>query len=112
MRMIMTDNKENTETIDDLESEFQKITQEYLRASEILAEATGLAGDDPIKQDMVAFIQPQFIEMCAKAEGVRALSIKAYHENKKFILEEMKEITRLNLDMAQQIKTKLGFLTI
>ena len=103
--MIMEDNKKEDEIF---ESKFQKITQEYLRASEILAEATALTENDPIKQEMLTFIQPQFVDMCSKAEGVRLMSVKSYEENKEFILEEMKAITQLNLDMAQQIKEKLG----
>ena len=99
MRMIMEDK---------YEKDFQQITNEYLEASEVLAHAAGLASEDPIKQDMIAFIQPQFVEMCAKAEGVRVMSVQSYHENKEFILQEMKEITKLNLDMARQIREKLG----
>ena len=98
---------EKERDMDKFEIEFERITQEYLRASEVLAEAAGLAGEDSIKQDMVAFIQPQFIEMCAKAEGIRVLTSQNYEDNKEFILQEMKEVTQLNLDMAQQIKDKL-----
>ena len=96
--------------MDSFENEFQTVTQEYLRASEVLAEAAGMAENDSIRQDMIAFIQPQFLQMCAKAEGIRVMTAQSYHDNKEFILEEMKVITKLNLDMAQQIKDKLRHL--
>ena len=91
----------------DFEDEFISVTHEYLSASAALAEATSLCEDDPVKQDMIAFIQPDFIKMCARSEGIRLMAEKSYIENRNFILEEMKEVTILNLEMAQKIKHKL-----
>jgi hypothetical protein len=36
----------------------------------------------------------------------------AYDENREFIMVEMKEVTALNLKMAEQVKKKLGSLSI
>jgi hypothetical protein len=36
----------------------------------------------------------------------------AYDENREFIIAEMKEVTILNLKMAEQIQKKLGSLSI
>ena len=91
----------------ELEHEFFTVTQKYLEASAELAEATALCGDDPVKQEMIAFIQPDFLKMCARSEGIGLLAQKSYEENRKFILQEMKAVTNLNLDMARRIKEKL-----
>ena len=95
----------------DNDLEFINITSDYLESSAKLAEAASLAGEDPIKQDMIAFIEARFLQMCARAEGVRLLAAKDYQENREFILAEMTEITKLNLDMAEEITQKLGKLS-
>ena len=100
-------NKKEIQSLYSNETEFQRVTYEYLRASEILAEAAALAGDDSIKQEMLAFIQPKFIEMCAKSEGIRALAQQSFSSNREFILEEMKKVSQLNLEIARQIRDKL-----
>lgn len=101
----MGDNKEMMEETYD--SEFTEITAEYLRASEALANAAGLAASDPIKQDMIAFIQEDFVKMCARSEGIRLMAEQSYVENRDFILSEMKEVTAMNLKMVEQIKNKI-----
>jgi len=110
--MIMDENKTEDDMMDMFETEFIKVTAEYLEASEALANAAALAGDDPIKQDMVAFIKPEFLKMCARSEGIRLMAEKSYNENREFIMAEMKEVTLLNLKMVEQIKKKLGSLSI
>ena len=92
----------------DFEESFIQVTQEYLEASAKLAQATALCGDDPIKQDMIGFILPDFEEMCARSEGVRTLAETAYNDNREFIISEMKEITIINLRIAEQIEKKLA----
>jgi len=92
----------------DIKNDFESILVEYIRSSEELADAADLCGDDPIKQDMIAFIEPQFIEMCARSEGVRAMVENSFLETRDFILEEMMEITKINLDIVRQIKNKIG----
>lgn len=91
----------------DFEQSFIEVTQNYLSSSAELAAATAMCGDDPVKQDMIEFIKPQFIMMCGRAEGIRLMAKKSYEDNREFILEEMKEVTQLNLDMVRQIKEKL-----
>jgi hypothetical protein len=106
--MTMDENKKEENYEQMFEAEFTKVTSDYLEASSALAQAAGLAGDDPIKQEMVAFIEPDFLKMCARSEGIRLMAEKSYSENREFILSEMKEVTELNLKMIQQIKDKLG----
>ena len=106
----MDENRTGDDMMDMVETEFIKITTEYLEASDALAHAAGLAGDDPIKQDMVAFIKPEFLKMCARSEGIRLMAEKSYDENREFIMTEMKEVTILNLKMVEQIKKKLSSL--
>ena len=90
------------------EYSFVFILDEYIKSSEELADAAALCSDDPIKKDMVAFITPQFDAMCARSEGVRAMLENSFVESREFILMEMIEITKINLDMAEQIKNKIG----
>ena len=106
----MDENRTGDDMMDMVETEFIKITTEYLEASDALANAAGLAGDDPIKQDMVAFIKPEFLKMCARSEGIRLMAEGDYGENREFIMSEMKEVTVLNLKMVEQIKKKLSSL--
>jgi len=108
----MAENKIKNDLVDMFETEFVTVTTEYLEASESLANAAALAGEDPIKQDMVAFIKPEFLKMCARSEGIRLMAEKSYNENREFIMAEMKEVTVLNLKMVEQIKKKLGSLSI
>ena len=90
------------------EYNFVFIMDEYIKSGEELADAAALCGDDPIKKDMVAFITPQFDAMCARSEGVRAMLENSFAESREFILIEMVEITKINLDMAEQIRNKIG----
>ena len=46
--------------------------------------------------------------MCARCEGVRVMVEQDYKNNKEFVLAEMKEITKLNYEMIEQIKNKIG----
>tara|TARA_R110000851_G_scaffold198621_2_gene349702 strand:- start:518 stop:850 length:333 start_codon:yes stop_codon:yes gene_type:complete len=110
--MIMVGNKIEEDMMEMFETEFVKVTTEYLEASEALAAAAGLAGEDPIKQDMVAFVKPEFLKMCARSEGIRLMAEKSYNENREFIIAEMKEVTILNLKLVEQIKKKLDSLSL
>ena len=92
----------------DIKNDFESILVEYLRSSEELADAAALCRDDPIKQDMIAFIEPQFNEMCARSEGVRAMVENSFLKTREFILEEMMEITKINREIVRQIKNKIG----
>jgi len=91
----------------DFEEDMLNVTTSFLESSEALADAAALCEDDPIKQDMISFIQPHFLKMCAKSEGIRLLAEKSYNDNRNFILQEMKEVTKLNFYMAEEIKKKL-----
>ena len=94
------------------EREFNKVLQEFLESSEKLLDAAQLCKDGPIKQDMIAFIQPKFLEMCGRSEGVKLMVEKSFYESRDFILQEMVEITKLNIEISDQIKNKLGKLEI
>ena len=108
----MDENNKEQEMMEMLEDDFIQTTQEYLEASAKLADATALCGDDPIKKDMISFITDDFLKMCARSEGIRAMAQNSYNENREFIIAEMKEVTRITLQMAEQVHKKLGSLSI
>jgi len=90
--------------------EFMDVVSDFVDSSHELAKSARLCDNDPIKQEMVAFLKPKFEEMWAKTEGITTLLGKTnqdYMDNREFILSEMKEVTRQNLEIAQKIKIKL-----
>lgn len=93
-----------------LDEDFIQATTDYLNASAQLAEATALCDGDPIKQDMISFITEDFLQMCARSEGIRLMAETSYPESRDFIIAEMKEVTIINLRMVEQIREKLGSL--
>jgi hypothetical protein len=90
-----------------IENNFFLIVQEFMESSKKLADASRLCDDDPIKQEMISFIHPQFESMWARSEGIKVMINDGFADNKDFILEEMKEITKQNHEMAETIKVKL-----
>jgi len=106
----MDENSREQEMMEMFENSFIQVTTDYLDASAKLAEATALCGDDPIKQEMMSFVHEDFVKMCARSEGIRIMTEGAYDENREFIIAEMKEVTKLNMMMAQQIRDKLSSL--
>lgn len=89
---------------------FLNICNAFVESSLELRNAAMLC-DDEVKQEMIAFIVPEFEQMCARSEGVKVLLEKEdYSQNKKFVLEEMKAVTKQNLEMAHRIREKLGSL--
>ena len=66
---------------------------EFLQSSKDLADAAALCEDDPVKQDMVAFIHHEFEEARARSEGVKIMVDKNFAESRDFILQEVREIT-------------------
>jgi len=83
------------------------IMVEYQQSSKELADAAALCNDDPIKQDMVAYISDEFQAAQARSEGIKLLVKKGYSENKGFILEEMKKVIECNYRMASQVRETL-----
>ena len=87
---------------------FFEVTREFVASSHKLMEAASLCGEDEIKQDMVAFIKPEFNETWARSEKITTLlNGEGYGTNREFILSELKEITAKNLSMAERIENKL-----
>ena len=107
----MDENSNEYEMMEMFDNSFVQVTTDYLDASAKLAEATALCGDDPIKQEMISFITDDFLKMCARSEGIRIMAEKSYTDNREFIMAEMKEVTILNLKMAEQIQKKLANLS-
>jgi hypothetical protein len=90
--------------------EFMKVVEGLVESSKELASAARLCDNDPIKQEMVAFLKPKFEEMWARTEGITSLvngNNQNYMENKEFILKEIKEVTNQNLEIARKIREKL-----
>ena len=69
--------------------DFQIISFQYVESSRELSRAASLCEDDPIKQEMIAFIKPHFAKNVARSEGLKLLVEKDY-------------------DMAEQIIEKIG----
>ena len=89
---------------------FLSICNAFVESSAELRDAAMLC-DDEVKQEMISFIIPTFEKMCARSEGVKILLEKEnYSHNKEFVLEEMKAVTKQNLEMANKIREKLGSL--
>ena len=90
-------------------TEFSILCQEYLDSSIELRKAAELCEDDPIKQEMVAFIAPDFEDVQIRSEGIQTfLKNDQYPQYKSFIISEMKSITKKNLEMARKIREKLS----
>jgi hypothetical protein len=91
--------------------EFARICKRFVESSYILKEAAQLCENDPIKQEMVKHIIPEFDELCRRSEGIMPLVERSYNENREFIIQEVKELTEKNLKIAEEIKEKLDCLT-
>lgn len=90
---------------------FLNICQKFVESSKDLRNAAALCDNDPIKQDMISHIIPDFHKMWARSEGVKTLlENKDYSENREFILDEMRNIIQSNAEMAKKIRNKLGSL--
>ena len=90
---------------------FIQTCQRFVESSKELRDAASLCEEDPVKQDMIAFVIPDFHTMWARSEGIRVLlEKKNFAENREFVLREMKEVTEQNLEIAKKIKDKLGCL--
>ncbi len=90
---------------------FINICEKFVCSSKELRDAAALCGDDTVKQEMISFIIPEFNKMWARSEGIKLiLESKDFAESKDFVIEEMKAVTKHNLEMAKKIKDKLGSL--
>ena len=93
--------------IEQFDNEFFFITSEFVESSRALADAAALCNDDPIKQDMISYINDDFTAVQARSEGIKLLVEKGYSENKSFIIQEMKKVIECNYEMAKKIKNSL-----
>jgi hypothetical protein len=90
---------------------FIGVCENFVKSSLELRDAAALCKEDSIKQDMIAFVVPDFNKMWARSEGIKVLLEKEdFSENKEFVLEEMKSVTRENQEIAKKIKDKLASL--
>jgi uncharacterized protein (UPF0332 family) len=90
---------------------FMSVCQDFVKSSIELREAAELCQEDPVKQEMVSFIKEDFEKMWAKTEGIGVmLQNNNYSANKHFIIEEIKEVTTQNRELAKKIKEKLSCL--
>ena len=91
---------------------FLNVCQQFIESSQTLRDAAALCDDDPVKQEMISCVVPAFHKMWARSEGIKTLLEKEnFAHNKEFILEEMKSVIKENLQIAKQIKEKLGSLS-
>tara|TARA_R110000824_G_scaffold378470_1_gene570042 strand:- start:203 stop:511 length:309 start_codon:yes stop_codon:yes gene_type:complete len=90
---------------------FLNICQQFVESSRDLRDAAALCDDDPIKQDMISHIIPDFHKMWARSEGIKTLLEKEnFSNNRKFVLDEMRLVIKENSSIAQKIRNKLGSL--
>ena len=86
---------------------FFLLIEEFVKSSKELADAAALCQDDPIKQDMVFFVQDEFASIQARSEGIKLLITKNYTENRDFIFEEMRNIIKSSRNISTQIRDTL-----
>ena len=90
---------------------FMTVCQDFVKSSIELREAAELCQEDPIKQEMVSSIKDDFEKMWAKTEGISVmLQGSDFASNRQFIIEEIKEVTQQNRELAVRIKEKLSCL--
>tara|TARA_R110002124_G_scaffold129975_2_gene291728 strand:- start:120 stop:422 length:303 start_codon:yes stop_codon:yes gene_type:complete len=90
---------------------FMKVCEDFVKSSLELRNAATLCDEDPIKQEMIAFVTPEFNKMWAKSEGIKVLLEKDHFaDNREFILSEMRDVTLKNRRITAQIQEKLGTL--
>jgi len=88
--------------------EFINMCTEFVESSVELRNAAALCDDDPIKQEMISFIVPDFNDVCARSEGIKVLlDEQNYSENREFVFGELKSVTAKNFEMAKKIREKL-----
>tara|TARA_Y100000296_G_C5162716_1_gene252775 strand:+ start:179 stop:478 length:300 start_codon:yes stop_codon:yes gene_type:complete len=88
--------------------DFITICRDFVDSSKELRDAANLCDNDPIKQEMVAHIIPEFQQMWARSEGIKTLlEKKDFSLNKEFVVDEMKKIVKDNLTIADKIRKKL-----
>jgi uncharacterized protein (UPF0332 family) len=91
---------------------FMSVCQDFVRSSIELRDAAELCENDEIKQQMVSSIKDDFEKMWAKTEGITVMLQKEdYSSNRKFIIQEIKEVTTQNRELAKKIKEKLSCLS-
>ena len=95
----------------ELDGEFVDLVGKFLESSRDVRDAAGLCDDDPIKQEMVAFVVKDFQEVWARSEALHLLVANDYSNCRDFILSEIKEITQINLSVAKSIRDKLESLS-
>ena len=88
--------------------DFLQLCEEFVRSSVELRDAAALCDGDPIKQEMIAFVVPEFDDLCARSEGIRPLVENNYLENREFIADEIKILTKQNKKIAKLIRDKLN----
>ena len=90
---------------------FMTVCQDFVKSSIELREAAELCQEDPVKQEMVSFVKDDFEKMWAKTEGISVmLQGSDFASNRQFIIEEIKEVTQQNRELAVRIKEKLSCL--
>ena len=90
---------------------FMKVCEDFVKSSLELRNAAALCDEDPIKQEMIAFVTPEFNKMWAKSEGIKVLLEKDHFaENREFILSEMRDVILKNRRISAQIQEKIGAL--
>ena len=72
-----------------------------------MMDAVALCTDDPIKLEMTAYNADGFNAVQARIAGVEILVKKGDLKNKKFIIQEMKEVIKCNNEITQKIHTTL-----
>lgn len=90
------------------EDDFVSTLGMYVDSSSKLAAAAALCDGDPIKQQMLEPIHEEFEAVLSKSEGLKLMIQKNFFDTSRdFIIQEIKDMTQKNCDMAQKIENIL-----
>jgi len=95
-------------TMIEYDDEFINLVDNFLKSSREIRTAAEMCEDDPIKQDMVAHLAKEFGEIFQRSEALQTLIKVDYEKNRTYILQELREITVLNYEIASGIRKKLS----
>jgi len=92
----------------ELDHEFMDLVMAFLASSRRIRDAATLCEGDSTKQEMIQAAIKEFHKASARSEALQLMVEKGdYSDNRAFILEELKDLTLLNNEIAHQIELKL-----
>jgi len=90
-----------------IDNEFINLILNFLESSKRIRDAASLCDNDPIKREMIKGIIEDFNKSSSRAETLRLLVEQENHQNRDFVIQELKELTLINNRIALDIENKL-----